>query len=121
VAGFLMGENFLKRQPAWVGTWSNEVAGYDLPGIANLGRTICQREDLSKRMHEINVPVLVVHGTVDDAIDLKIGQEMARRIPGARFEEMPGAAHCPPLEVPEVFTEKFIGFLEEAGLLKKEN
>ena len=121
VAGFLMGENFLKRQPAWVGTWSNEVAGYDLPGIANLGRTICQREDLSKRMNEINVPVLVVHGTVDDAIDLKIGQEMARRIPGARFEEMPGAAHCPPLEVPEVFTEKFIGFLEEAGFLKKEN
>jgi pimeloyl-ACP methyl ester carboxylesterase len=55
----------------------------------------------------------VVHGTVDDGIEPEVARAMADRIPSARFEEMPGAAHCPPLEVPELFTEKLLDFLKE--------
>ncbi|MBW2060641.1 MAG: alpha/beta hydrolase [Deltaproteobacteria bacterium] len=118
VADFLMGKNFLKKEPAWVGTWANEVAKYDLPGIANLGRTICQREDLSGRVGEIRVPALVVHGTIDEAIDIEIGRAMAKRIPGARFEEMPGAAHCPPWEAPELFAAKLLDFLKTNNFIQ---
>jgi pimeloyl-ACP methyl ester carboxylesterase len=112
-ADLLLGENFLKSQPAWLGSWINEVAGYDLAGIANLGKPICYRPDVSGRLKEIQVPALVVHGTVDKGIDISLGREMASRIAGAAFAEMPGAAHCPPLEVPELFTETLLSFLRD--------
>jgi pimeloyl-ACP methyl ester carboxylesterase len=110
-ADLLMGEAFLKSHPAWVGTWTNEVSQYDLRGMSSLGRAISGREDMSEKIGSINIPTLVVHGPEDKGIEIDIGKEMAERIPGARFEEMPGAAHCPPLEVPELFTNKFLSFL----------
>ena len=113
VANLLMGENFLKSQPAWLGTWTNEVAEYDLSGEANLGRAICNRPDVSSRLSEIDVPTLVVHGTVDDGIEIEVAQEMANRIPDAKFVEMPDAAHCPPLEVPDLFTDTLVSFLKD--------
>ena len=111
IADLLMGEKFLKSQPAWVGTWANEVAKYDLRGMSSLGRAIAGREDMSEKIGRIDVPALVVHGTEDRGIEIDIGRKMAQRIPGARFEEMPGAAHCPPLEVPGLFTNKLLSFL----------
>lgn len=115
-ASMLLGENFLKSQPAWLGSWINEVSEYDLAGIANLGKPICYRPDVSERLKEINVPALVVHGTVDSGIEISVAREMASRIPGAVFAEMPGAAHCPPLEVPELFTETLLSFLRDNKL-----
>jgi 3-oxoadipate enol-lactonase len=117
-ADLLLGENFLKSQPAWLGSWINEVTGYDLAGIANLGKPICYRPDVSGRINEIKVPALVVHGTVDKAIEITVGREMASRIPGAAFVEMPGAAHCPPLEVPELFTQALVSFLRDNKLFE---
>lgn len=113
VAGLLLSEQFLNSYPAWTGTWANEVAKYDLRGIANLLRAIFQREDYSQRVNEIGIPVLVVHGTADQAIPIDIGKAMVERIPGAQFEEMAGAGHCPPMETPEVFTEKLVTFLKK--------
>lgn len=118
-ADLLLGEKFLKSQPAWLGSWINEVAGYDLSGIANLSKPICYRPDVSDRLKEINIPALVVHGTVDKAIEMSVAREMASRISGAAFVEMPGAAHCPPLEVPELFTETLIKFLKEKNFIEK--
>jgi pimeloyl-ACP methyl ester carboxylesterase len=118
-ADLLLGENFLKSYPAWLGSWIHEVNGYDLAGIANLGKPICYRPDVSGRLKEINVPALVVHGSVDKAIEISVGREMASRIPGAAFVEMSGAAHCPPLEIPELFTETLIKFLREKNLIEK--
>jgi pimeloyl-ACP methyl ester carboxylesterase len=59
---------------------------------------------------------LVVHGGVDQAIHIDTGRAMAARIPGAEFVEIPGAAHCPPLEYPREFTDALVKFLEENGL-----
>jgi 3-oxoadipate enol-lactonase len=117
-ADLLLGENFLKSHPAWLGSWVNEVARYDLAGIANLGKPICYRPDVSGRLKEINVPTLVVHGTVDKGIEISIAREMASRISGAVFAEMPGAAHCPPLEVPDLFTQTLLSFLGDNNLVK---
>jgi pimeloyl-ACP methyl ester carboxylesterase len=117
-ADWLLGENFLKSRPAWLGSWVNEVSGYDLAGIANLGKPICYRPDVSGRLKEIQVPVLVVHGTVDKRIEISVAREMASRIPGAAFMEMSGAGHCPPLEVPELFTQTLLSFLQDKGFIK---
>lgn len=117
VADFLMGKSFLKRHPAWVGSWAHEVGTYDLSGIANLGPAINGRPDLSGFTGQVNYPVLVAHGEVDEAIDISIGRRMHQRIPGAIFKEMEGAAHCPPLETPEAFTQALVEFLGEKGFI----
>jgi len=118
-ANLLMGEKFLKSHPAWVGTWANEVATYDLRGMSRLGRAVAGREDLSDKIGSIKIPTLVIHGTEDKGIVVGIGRKIAERIPGARFEEMPGAAHCPPLEVPDLFAEKLVNFLEAHKFMAK--
>lgn len=46
--------------------------------------------DCSDRLAEIRVPTLVVHGTEDHIVPFAHGQELARRIPGARLVTVPG-------------------------------
>jgi pimeloyl-ACP methyl ester carboxylesterase len=36
---------------------------------------------------------------------------MADAIPGARYIELPGCGHCPPLEQPEVFIQAIADFV----------
>ena len=118
VANLLMSQQFLDNYPAWTGTWTNEVAKYDLGGQSNLARAIARRKDYSQQVNEIKVPVLVVHGAADQAIMMDVARAMTERIPGAQFEEIPGAGHCPPLEAPEIFTEKLVGFLKKKKFIK---
>lgn len=56
---------------------------------------------LAGRLHRIAVPTLVIWGEQDGASPLEYGREFARRIPGARFVPVAGAAHFPFLENPE--------------------
>ena len=118
VANLLMSQQFLDNNPAWTGAWTNEVTKYDLRGQSNLGRAIAHRQDYSLRTSEINVPVLIVHGTADQAITIDVARAMTERIPGAQFEEIPGTGHCPPLEAPEVFTKKLVAFLRKKKFIR---
>lgn len=45
------------------------------------------------RLPRIKAPTLVVHGTEDRLVPAANGRVVARRIPGARFELVPNAAH----------------------------
>jgi len=117
IASFLLGEQFIKNQRKWLESWVSEVAKYDLKGQVNLGLTIAERPDMSARLKDITVPALVVHGTLDQAISPETARAMASRIPDADFEEIAGAGHCPPLEMPKVFTNRLVSFLKRRGLL----
>jgi pimeloyl-ACP methyl ester carboxylesterase len=44
-------------------------------------------------VEEIGAPTLVVHGDADRIVPYENGVELARRIPGARFETFAGAGH----------------------------
>ena len=52
-------------------------------------------------VEEIAAPTLVVHGDADRIVPYENGVELARRIPGARFEPFPGGGHLLFLESPE--------------------
>jgi len=103
----------LNTHPAWLGEWTNELARYDLNGQRHLGRAIAYREDFSQRADEIKVPILIVHGTADQAITLDVARAMRERLRGAQLVEISGAGHCPPLESPEAFTESLVDFLRK--------
>ncbi|MEV1292082.1 alpha/beta hydrolase [Pseudonocardia sp. NPDC049635] len=49
-----------------------------------------------RRLGEIRVPTLVLHGTDDPFVPLGHGIALAEEIPGARLVEVPGAGHEPP-------------------------
>lgn len=66
-----------------------------------------------ERLHEVNVPTLVVTGE-DDAPDFqKIAERLAHAIPHTRTGVIQGAAHLPSLEQPDAFNRMLVDFLED--------
>jgi 3-oxoadipate enol-lactonase len=62
-------------------------------------------------IEEIAAPTLVVHGDADRIVPYENGVELARRIPGARFERFPGGGHLLFLESAERFNPLVAEFL----------
>jgi pimeloyl-[acyl-carrier protein] methyl ester esterase len=59
------------------------------------------------------MPVQVHHGSEDPLVPPAAGRELARRIPGARFEFHPGAGHAL-FERTEEVSESILAFLAES-------
>ncbi|MFF7065073.1 alpha/beta fold hydrolase [Pseudomonas sp. NPDC008258] len=51
------------------------------------------RADLSARLHELRLPVLLLWGAVDPISPIAVGQRLAQLIPDARLEVFPKAGH----------------------------
>jgi len=64
---------------------------------------ILQEADLTPELHKIRVPTLVVCGELDQATPPALTKAVAQKIAGARYIELPGCGHCPPLEQPQQF------------------
>ncbi len=68
-------------------------------------------ESRRARLGEIAVPTLVMVGALDQPDFGEIARFLAAQIPGARFEELPGVAHLPPMEDPGQFIAAVLLFL----------
>jgi pimeloyl-ACP methyl ester carboxylesterase len=62
-------------------------------------------------VERIDVPALVVHGDEDLIVPVENGRELARRLPTARYVELPGRGHNLMLQDPETFNELVLDFL----------
>ncbi|TPQ15673.1 alpha/beta fold hydrolase [Streptomyces sporangiiformans] len=69
--------------------------------------------DTLDRLSEITAPTLVLAGELDIVTPPRHGREVAERIPGARFELLPGEAHQPFQEVPDAFNARVDAFWRE--------
>jgi pimeloyl-ACP methyl ester carboxylesterase len=65
--------------------------------------TILQATDLTPLLPRLQVPTLVVCGELDQATPPALNKAIADKVAGARYVELPGCGHCPPLEQPEAF------------------
>ena len=63
------------------------------------------------RLDEIDFPMLVLVGALDDAFMIKAGEYLADHVAGAQHILMPGTAHLPMLEQPDAFNRHVLGFL----------
>jgi pimeloyl-ACP methyl ester carboxylesterase len=73
---------------------------------------ILQETDLVPLLSHLRVPTLVVCGEMDQATPAKLNKEVAEKVAGAQYIELPGCGHCPPLEQPEAFVKaigEFVG------------
>lgn len=64
-----------------------------------------------ERLPEIQSPVLVITGTVDDVIPPENARILTSRIPGARLAEIPGAGHGLQYQCPDAFARAVLEFL----------
>jgi pimeloyl-ACP methyl ester carboxylesterase len=65
------------------------------------------------RLDGINVPTLVIHGSEDQVVSIDLGREMAGRIRGSRFVEVPGAGHNFIADKTEETNDLVLDFLRE--------
>jgi 3-oxoadipate enol-lactonase len=72
---------------------------------------ILQEADLEPLLHRLKVPTLVVCGEFDQATPPVLNKSIADKVAGARFIELPGCGHCPPLEQPEQFLAAIKSFV----------
>lgn len=76
--------------------------------------------ETASRLGRINVPTLVLAGGVDPMTRPELGEDVARRIPGALFEVMPEESHQPFQEVPDEWNARVDAFWQEAERLHAE-
>ena len=73
---------------------------------------ILQEVDLTPLLSRLKVPTLVVCGEFDQATPPALTKQIAAKVSGARYVELPGCGHCPPLEQPEAFIAAIGEFAE---------
>ena len=72
---------------------------------------ILQEADLVPLLHRLQVPTLVLCGEFDQATPPPLNKAIADKVAGARYVELPGCGHCPPLEQPQQFLAAIKGFV----------
>jgi 3-oxoadipate enol-lactonase len=70
--------------------------------------------DLRPKLSQVKVPVLVLVGEHDEATPPSMSHELAAGLPNARLTVLPGCAHVPQLQSPELFLDAIEGFLQQA-------
>ena len=79
--------------------------------FARQNHAVATRPDSIADLGNIAVPCSVVVGTHDRIISLESHREMADAIPGATYQEVPGAGHYVPLEQPVEFARSLAALL----------
>jgi 3-oxoadipate enol-lactonase len=69
--------------------------------------------DLRPQLAGVTLPVLVLVGEMDEATPPPMSQELAAGLPSARLTVLPGCAHVPQLQAPELFLPAIAAFLAE--------
>ncbi len=67
--------------------------------------------DLRPELSKVSVPVLVMVGEQDEATPPPMSEELAAGLPNARLKIIPGCAHVPQLQAPQMFLEMMGDFL----------
>lgn len=104
-AGLLFGATTHKKHPDLVDAWVNRWMTYPPEAVVHELESWLERPSLSDRLDEINVPVLVVHGEEDAALEIERAEPMIEGLTDARMARVPNAGHSSNLEQPELVNE----------------
>jgi pimeloyl-ACP methyl ester carboxylesterase len=102
---------YLAAHPEKIAERKQVLLGID-PKAFQAACRILQETDLVPLLSHLRVPTLVLCGELDQATPPALNKEIAAKVAGARYVELPGCGHCPPLEQPEAFIKaigEFVG------------
>jgi pimeloyl-ACP methyl ester carboxylesterase len=83
-------------------TWDRGVTA---DGVARQMMAIVAQPDRSRRLAELSMPVLVIHGLNDKMVHVSGGRATSRAIPGSELILVPGMGHDVPAPLRETFVE----------------
>ena len=106
-------DDFIANQSEQVDAWLARLRENNHDGSANASQGVDERDDISDRVGEIKLPTLVAHGTEDVPIEIEKAEELASRIPGAKFLRIDGAGHQSNVDHPAEVTALIRDFLAE--------
>ena len=101
---------YLAGHPEAIEERKQVLLGIDPIAFADACKVL-QETDLVPSLHRLHVPTLVVCGEVDQATPPSLNKLVAEKIAGARYVELSGCGHCPPLEQPDAFIAAIKGFV----------
>ena len=93
---------YLAAHPEKIEERKKVLMGID-PKAFQAACRILQETDLMPLLHHMKVPTLVVCGEFDQATPPALAKQIVEKIPDAKYVELPGCGHCPPLEQPDQF------------------
>ncbi len=74
----------------------------------------CDKFDISDRVHEIDIPIFVIHGDDDDIIPPAVADALTKRLPRADIAIVRNSDHCPMVQQPAEFNRLLTKFLSWA-------
>jgi pimeloyl-ACP methyl ester carboxylesterase len=77
--------------------------------LIGMGMAITSEPDRVEELRATGLPVLVLHGVLDDAWSPAQQADMAQRL-GSAYVVVPGAAHSPAVEAPEATVRELLAF-----------
>lgn len=95
-------------------SWSEQALTRSLRGLVASYLQV-GRDALWRQAARVRAPTLLVWGTEDRLVDVRIAPRAARTFPHARLLVLPGVGHVAQLERPELVARAFLGLLEDVG------
>lgn len=92
----------------WLAKW----AAWDRDQLRLTFRCLMDRDDIIGRLHEIDCPAIILHGTADAAIPMDRAQELRGGLAGpAELTRIDGGSHASNLSHPEQANSALLAFL----------
>jgi 3-oxoadipate enol-lactonase len=101
---------FRATHPDIAAHWREELRRNDVGTSLALTAALAERPDLRGELARIAVPTLVVRGAEDSEVDERRAREIVSAVAGARYVELPGVGHEPPIEAPEELAHVLLDF-----------
>ncbi|KAJ3098915.1 hypothetical protein HDU97_003587 [Phlyctochytrium planicorne] len=112
-------ENFKKSRPDDFKTVvNNAFQGKRSPAIIMAQAMATGRYNVADLLKDLTVPTMILHGTLDEIIDIKYGEFLANNIPNSVYVRMNGVGHMTMVYDPEVFANLVDGFLLRGNIGK---
>ena len=110
----LFAESTSREQPALVLSTQQEMLSAPKKGVAAALRGMAERPDVTSWLNQIDVPTLLIGGSLDKSSPPDEMRGIAASIPGARFVEIADAGHMAPLEQGDRVNAEIDQFLRQA-------
>ena len=102
--GRMFPPEFAARNPELVAVRKSALAAVDAECFARACLALAAL-DLTPRLGTIRNRTLVLCGALDQTTPPALARELASKIPGATYREIPDSGHCPMLEQPEALVQ----------------